>query len=81
MTPARLRTFGEVCGTTRARAHARSGDRTAITAHLGRGDASDRALHMFAEAYAGLNERDHQALVGAVRADRLSASEPYSDRR
>lgn len=81
MTPARLRTFGEVCGTTQARAHARSGDRTAITAHLGRGDTSDHALHMFAAAYADRNERDHQALVEVVRADRLSASEPYSDRR
>lgn len=53
----------------------------AIAAYLGRGDASDRALHTFAEAYAGLNERGHQALVEAVRADRLSASEPYSERR
>ncbi|WP_405891452.1 hypothetical protein OG612_06645 [Streptomyces sp. NBC_01527] len=38
-------------------------------------------LHAFAEAYAGLSERDHQALVETVRADRLSASEPYGDRR
>ncbi|MFJ7945610.1 DUF2252 family protein [Streptomyces sp. NPDC096354] len=79
VTPARLRAFGEVCGTTQARAHVRSGDRTVITAYLGRGDASDRALHTFADA--GLNERDHQGLVEVVRADRLSASEPYSDRR
>lgn len=79
MTPARLITFGEVCGTTQARAHVRSGDRTVITAYLGRGDASDRALHTFADA--GLNERDHQALVEAVCADRLRASEPDGDLR
>ncbi|MGW9136064.1 DUF2252 domain-containing protein [Streptomyces sp. NPDC055681] len=81
MTPAGLRTFGEVCGTTLARAHARSGDRIAIAAYLGRSDAFDRSLHTFAEAYADLNERDHQALVEAVRAGRLSASEPDGDRR
>ncbi|MET8328139.1 DUF2252 domain-containing protein [Streptomyces sp. NPDC005181] len=81
MTPVGLRTFGEVCGTTLARAHARSGDRIAIAAYLGRGDAFDRALHTFAEAYADLTERDHRTLVEAVRAGRLSASEPDSDRR
>ncbi|MDF6041042.1 DUF2252 domain-containing protein [Streptomyces sp. JH14] len=81
MVPAGLRTYGEVCGSTLARAHARSGDRIAIAAYLGRGDAFDRALEEFAEAYADRNERDHQALVEAVRTGRLPASEPDGDRR
>ncbi|MGW8885534.1 DUF2252 domain-containing protein [Streptomyces sp. NPDC055749] len=75
MRPKDMRVFGELCGVTLARAHARSGDRIAIAAYLGSGDPFDRALATFAEAYADQNERDHQALVDAVRAGRLPAEE------
>lgn len=74
-SPMDMTAFGELCGVTLARAHARSGDRIAIAAYLGRGGAFDRALATFAEAYADQNEHDHQALVDAVRAGRLSAAE------
>ncbi|QES46680.1 DUF2252 domain-containing protein [Streptomyces venezuelae] len=74
MSPKQLRTFGEICGLTLARAHARSGDRIAIAAYLGRSESFDRAVTAFAEAYADQNERDHQALVDAVRAGRLPAA-------
>ncbi|MEU1286615.1 DUF2252 domain-containing protein [Kitasatospora sp. NPDC005856] len=73
MVPRGMRAFGELCGTTLARAHARSGDRIAIAAYLGKKGVFDRALVHFAEAYADQNERDHQALVEAVRAGRLPA--------
>jgi sugar/nucleoside kinase (ribokinase family) len=73
MAPRDMRAFGELCGATLARAHARSGDRVAIAAYLGRGDVFDRALAAFAESYADQNERDHQALVDAVGTGRLSA--------
>ncbi|MDW4903937.1 DUF2252 domain-containing protein [Streptomyces sp. ADMS] len=75
MRPRGMRAFGDVCGVTLARAHARSGDRIAIAAYLGSGNSFDRALAAFAEAYADQNERDHQALVDAVRAGRLPAEE------
>ncbi|MEU2245175.1 DUF2252 domain-containing protein [Streptomyces sp. NPDC018338] len=75
MTPRVMEAFGEVCGVTLARAHARSGDRIAIAAYLGGGTSFDRALATFAESYADQNERDHQALVDAVRAGRLPAEE------
>ncbi|MER6199712.1 DUF2252 domain-containing protein [Streptomyces sp. NPDC001586] len=75
MSPGQLATFAELCGLTLARAHARSGDRIAIASYLGRGESFDRALVTFAEAYADQNERDHQALVDAVRAGRLPAEE------
>ncbi|MEU7006177.1 DUF2252 domain-containing protein [Streptomyces sp. NPDC046332] len=75
MRPEDMEAFGELCGVTLARAHARSGDRIAIAAYLGSGDAFDRALATFAEAYADQNERDHQALLDAVRAGRLPAEE------
>ncbi|WP_406090673.1 DUF2252 domain-containing protein [Streptomyces sp. NBC_01013] len=73
MVPRGMRTFGALCGATLARAHARSGDRIAIAAYLGGGDSFDRALVTFAERYADQNERDHQALVDAVRSGRLPA--------
>ena len=67
MVPEGLGMFGKLCGFTLARAHARSGDRIAIAAYLGSGDVFDRALVAFAESYADQNERDHRALVDAVR--------------
>jgi hypothetical protein len=44
--------YGKVCGWTLARAHARSGDRIAISSYLGKSDAFDRAMASFAETYA-----------------------------
>ncbi|MFJ8275726.1 DUF2252 domain-containing protein [Streptomyces griseoviridis] len=71
--PRTMRAFGEVCGGTLARAHARSGNRIAIASYLGRGDVFDRALARLAERYADLNEHDHQALLDSVAAGRVSA--------
>ncbi|WP_327694673.1 DUF2252 domain-containing protein [Streptomyces sp. NBC_00459] len=73
MTPKDMRAFGELCGATLARAHARSGDRVAIGAYLGGGDVFDRALAVFAERYADQNEHDHQALTDAVHTGRVRA--------
>ena len=50
MDPTAMATYGELCGWTLARAHARSGDRIAIAAYLGNGDSFDRALVEFAKA-------------------------------
>lgn len=76
MEPRGMLAFAEVCGTTLARAHARSGDRIAVAAYLGSGDTFDRALTDFAESYADLNESDHRALVEAVRSGRVRAEDP-----
>ena len=73
MVPVGLAAYGRFCGWTLARAHARSGDRIAIAAYLGSSDVFDRALVEFAEAYADRNERDHQALVDAVKDGRVPA--------
>ena len=72
MVPQGMRAFGELCGATLARAHARSGDRIAIAAYLGSGDVFDRALAEFAELYADQNERDFDALAKAVRTGRVA---------
>ncbi|MFI1091651.1 DUF2252 domain-containing protein [Streptomyces sp. NPDC020917] len=72
MVPQGMRAFGELCGATLARAHARSGDRIAIASYLGSGDVFDRALAEFAELYADQNERDFDALAKAVRTGRVA---------
>jgi hypothetical protein len=74
MTPAGMELWGRMCGWTLARAHARSGDRVAIGAYLGKGDVVDRAMAAFAAAYADQNERDHHALRTAVASGRLAAT-------
>lgn len=60
------------CAWTLARAHARSGDRATIAAHLGETDEFDRAVSEFAVSYADKNERDHAALAAAARSGRVS---------
>jgi uncharacterized protein (DUF2252 family) len=74
MTAAGMRAYGELCGWTLARAHARSGDRIAIAAYLGQSAVFDQAIAEFAAAYADQNERDHQALAAAVASGRVTAS-------
>jgi uncharacterized protein (DUF2252 family) len=73
MSAVRFREHGRICGRTLARAHARSGDAAAISGYLGTRDNFDRALAKFAVAYADQTERDHAALVKAVRAGRIKA--------
>jgi uncharacterized protein (DUF2252 family) len=73
MDPAQLRLFGQVCGGSLARAHARSGDPVAIAAYLGGSDRFDRALTGFAQDYADRNERDFEELAAAVRTGRVRA--------
>jgi uncharacterized protein (DUF2252 family) len=68
-----LTAYGRLCGATLARAHARSGDRIAIASYLGTGQAFDRAMLAFAQAYADQNERDYAALGAAVRSGRVIA--------
>jgi uncharacterized protein (DUF2252 family) len=74
MSPSTLAIYGEICGWTLARAHARSGDSIAIAAYLGKGAAFDRAIGDFAELCADQNERDHQALAEAVKTGRVTAT-------
>jgi uncharacterized protein (DUF2252 family) len=73
MLPDDLRKYGALCGWTLARAHARSGDRIAIAAYLGSADVFDHAITEFACAYADQNERDHQSLIDAAAAGRITA--------
>ncbi len=67
--------WGWVCGALLARAHARSGDIAKIAGYIGKSEAFATALAEFAEAYGNQTERDHAALVEAVGAGRVAASE------
>ncbi len=75
MLPKGFEVYARVCGWTLARAHARSGDRIAIGAYLGKKDSFDQAAADFSEAYADQNEADYQSLVEAVRSGRIIAQE------
>jgi uncharacterized protein (DUF2252 family) len=68
-----LEGYGQVCGATLARAHARTCDPALISGYLGTGDAFDKAMGSFAMAYADQTERDHEALVKAYKAGRVPA--------
>lgn len=74
MSPGAMTAYAEICGTTLAHAHARSGDRIAIAAYLGKGDGFDRALASFAESYADQNEADYEALKQAAGEGRIEVA-------
>src|SRR6478672_5655252 len=73
MTPSTMSIYGELCGWTLARAHARSGDRVAIAAYLGSSSAFETATREFASTYADQNERDYRVLVDAIASGRVAA--------
>ncbi len=75
LTPVGLQVYGESCGWTLARGHARSGDRIALAAYLGEDDAFDEAIADFAAAYADTNEADHQQLLDAIANGRIAAAD------
>jgi uncharacterized protein (DUF2252 family) len=73
MSPDELVLYARLCGWALARAHARSGDRVQIAAYLGKSERFDVAVADFAQAYADQNERDHAALLAAVKSGRVPA--------
>jgi uncharacterized protein (DUF2252 family) len=74
MIPAGMAVYAQICGWTLARAHARSGDRIALAAYLGRTDKFAQAIADFAETYADQNERDYAALQTAVKDGRAQTT-------
>ncbi len=74
MTPKGMTLYAKLCGWALARAHARSGDRIAIAAYLGKGDSFDRAICEFSEAYAEQNDRDYKRFASAVEDGLLEAN-------
>jgi uncharacterized protein (DUF2252 family) len=71
LPPDEMVMYAQTCGWVLARAHARSGDRIAIAAYLGKSDRFDRAITRFATAYADQTERDHATLATAAKQGRI----------
>lgn len=69
-----LADYGYACGWTLARAHARSGDRVAISAYLGNSDRFDQAIATFSETYADQTERDYERMIRAVKDGTLTVA-------
>jgi uncharacterized protein (DUF2252 family) len=65
--------YARWCAMALARAHARSGDPAQISGYLGSSDLFEQAIALFAEAYADQTERDHAALLAAIKAGRIQA--------
>ena len=63
MNPKRMTIYAGLCGSTLARAHARTGDPAAITAYLGKSERFDQAIGDYAESYADQNEADYQSVL------------------
>jgi uncharacterized protein (DUF2252 family) len=61
-----LRSYGELCANSLARAHAKSGDSLAIQGYIGKGRAFEDAMVRYSSAYADQNERDYQRFRSAV---------------
>jgi uncharacterized protein (DUF2252 family) len=73
MKPTNLKAYAGLCGRVLARAHARSGDPLVLTSYMGKNPAFEDALADFGVAYAEQNERDHAALMAAIRSGRIKA--------
>lgn len=70
-----LEQYAEVCGYALARAHARTGDPAQIHGYVGKSDEFDQALVRFAQAYKIQNEKDHLALLKAIKKGRIKAQQ------
>ncbi|MFZ4519012.1 MAG: DUF2252 domain-containing protein [Microthrixaceae bacterium] len=69
------RSYLALCAWTLARAHARAGDRIAISAYLGNKDTFERALTKFSVAYADTVEADYAAFRAAADSGRIAVAE------
>jgi len=63
--------FAEWCGSTLARAHARSGEPAVISGYLGENDTFDNAIAGFSVAYADQAEQDYDSFLNAAREGKI----------
>ncbi len=72
--PKQLAEYARICGESLARSHVKSGCAAVIAGYLGRSDKFDKAIALFAGAYAEQNRRDYEAFRAAVREGRIPAT-------
>ena len=73
MTKKEFDLYTRWCAMALARAPARCGAPALISGYLGSGDLFAQAIARFAEAYADQTERDHAALLAAIKEGRIHA--------
>jgi uncharacterized protein (DUF2252 family) len=73
LVPVGFTAYVELCATALARAHARTSDPVQISGYMGSKDTFDQAIASFAETYADQAERDHAALLAAIKEGRVQA--------
>jgi uncharacterized protein (DUF2252 family) len=73
LADAALSCYATLCGSTLARAHARSGDAARIAGYMGSGGAFDAAIAEFAMAYAGQVAGDWRLFVEAIKSGGIEA--------
>jgi uncharacterized protein (DUF2252 family) len=61
------------CGRALALSHARAGSSVALSGYMGKSDAFEKAITSFSFAYADQNEKDHTALMRAIKAGKVEA--------
>jgi hypothetical protein len=69
-----LTEFVRVCAGALALAHARTGDRVAISQYLGKKDTFDRAIAEFSIRYAKQNQEDFDAFTAEIEAGKIEAT-------
>ena len=69
-----LRDYGKLCGWTLAKAHARSGDRRAIAAHIDEPKRFAQGVLEQAMHHADLAEADHKTFVEAIAQGRIKTA-------
>ena len=67
MSSGALSDYAGICGYLLAKSHARTSGASMIAGYAGNSDKLDEALARFARAYADQVERDHEALIQAIR--------------
>ena len=72
-----LKDYGKLCGWTLAKAHARSGDRRAISDAIYDLKQFARTMHEQALHHAELAVQDHQTMLQAIAAGRIATSEVF----
>ncbi len=73
LPPEGLVVYGELCGRTLARAHARSDDPIAISGYLGKAERFEDAMESFAVAYGAQVEADYARFSDAVQSGEIPA--------
>ncbi|MFN7986671.1 MAG: DUF2252 domain-containing protein [Thermoanaerobaculia bacterium] len=61
------------CGKALALAHARSGSPVVLSGYMGKSDTFDKAIASYSFAYADQNEKDHAALMRAIKTGKVEA--------